>query len=110
MSLAAYVVYQVKQTVDGVGFETDMLAVVKHAPFFVSEGEISGMETQFRSYEETERANLYYCLGADFTGESLIPDPRGDERELREKATRHFFEELNAKRIEQWHPKPPKHE
>jgi hypothetical protein len=105
VSMAAYVVYQVKQTVDGVGFETDMFAVINHAPFWVSEEEISGMETHFRSYEKTERDNLYYCLGGN--GDGLAPNPivRGDEREHREKATRQFFEKINAKRIEQWHPK-----
>jgi hypothetical protein len=108
ISLAAYVVYQVKQTVDGVGFETDMYAIINHAPFAIGGEEISEMETHFRSYEKAARSNLYYCLG----GDPAVPDSffgLGEDRESRDKAIRQFFEKLNAKRIERWHPQSPRH-
>jgi hypothetical protein len=108
VSLAAYVVYQVKQTVDGVGFETDMFAVVNNVPFVIGPDEISGMETHFRSYEKTERLNLYYYLGGDPSMPEAMFGKSGD-RESREKATRQFFEAINAKRIEEWHLPSPKH-
>ena len=101
VSLAAYVVYQVKQSVDGVGFETDMFAIINHAPSPIGDDEISGMETHFRAYEKTERSNLYYDLGGDPTMPETLFGKSGD-RESREKATRQFFEAINAKRIEQW--------
>ena len=103
INLAAYVVYQVQQTVDGAGFETDTYEINSrtHIPMRVGADEIAKMEARFRSYEMFERSNLYYCLGGTLTDaqRAIMPDLDDDTRR---DSIREFFGNLNAERVKQW--------
>jgi len=102
VNLAAYVAYQVKQTVKDVGLETDILLIRQTTlPTYVDRDEIAAMEAKFTDYRRTERENLYYCLGGDLAEhEEFLWKP--GEHKRREKSVRKFFEQLNAKRLSQW--------
>jgi ATP-dependent protease HslVU (ClpYQ) peptidase subunit len=108
INLAAYVVYQVKQTVDGVGFETDVYEINArtHIPTRVLASEIATMEATFHSYEMLEKSNLYYCLGGNVTQAQRAMMPDLDDATRRE-SIREFFQKLNAERDKQWQRHQP---
>jgi hypothetical protein len=64
ISLAAYVVYQVKNSVEGCGFETDvMFTQIGTPPCRVTPETIQGMDKSFAEYRLIERDDLYNCIG-----------------------------------------------
>ncbi len=64
ISLAAFVVYQVKNSVEGCGFETDILFTkVGIPPCHVSPLAVKQMEEAFAKYRLLERDELYKCIG-----------------------------------------------
>jgi hypothetical protein len=95
INLAAYVMYHVKETVEGCGLGTDILYTWKSTPRFIKHEEIRSMEIMFREYQDVEREALHQCLASD-----LAEDFR-HEGDISEKQSemRKFFSELNAKRL-----------
>ncbi|MFZ1008303.1 MAG: hypothetical protein WAN65_15790 [Candidatus Sulfotelmatobacter sp.] len=64
ISLAAYVVYQVKNSVEGCGFATDILFTQPHTPpCRVSEHTLKEMEDGFAKFRFIERDDLYKMIG-----------------------------------------------
>lgn len=62
--LAAYVVYEVKNTVEHCGFETDVLFTQANAPpSRVSALAIKDMEDAFAKFRLAERDDFYQCIG-----------------------------------------------
>lgn len=100
INLAAYVLWQVKQTVDGVGFETDMFEIRRGRPAaIIPRDEIAAMEAQFRSYQKVEVATLYYCLGGTISEAQRQNWDFDAEEETRKKLVREFFEKLSENRF-----------
>jgi ATP-dependent protease HslVU (ClpYQ) peptidase subunit len=105
INLATYVLWQVKQTVDGVGFETDMFQMRRgQPPWTVPRDEIKAMEEQFGSYRKVETQSLYYCLGGDLSPAQKSMWGLEQDKEAREKSIREFFEKLNAERAKKHQP------
>jgi hypothetical protein len=72
ISLAAYVVYQVKNSVEGCGFETDVLFTQAHTPpYRVSPYTLKEMEDAFARFRFIERDDLYKMIGG-----GVIPENR----------------------------------
>ncbi len=63
ISLAAFVVYQVKNSVEGCGFGTDLHFSRDDVPQHVAPQEIRKMEDAFANFRLIERDNLYQCIG-----------------------------------------------
>jgi 20S proteasome alpha/beta subunit len=105
VSLAAYLIFQVKRSVNNVGLETDIVEVRNHYPMFYDRDEVLDMERHFRLYGRIERDALYYCLGGNIAEHESVfvtwKKNQGRQRELRK-----FFEKLNAARTKKWQPKP----
>lgn len=105
VTLAAYIVYQVKRTVDFVGLETDIFEIRNHVPLVVGREELTEMEAQFRLYGSVERDNLFYYLGGDLANrENVIGKPGGHSRA--EKSLRKFFMAWNEKRRDYFRRQP----
>lgn len=97
VSLAVFVIHQVKNSVEGCGFETDVLCIgnrVPRIPLRVSPHEIRKMEDAFKKFREVERDDLYQMIGGD-----LVPKNRNAKnwnqcrRELRRTFTK-FYDSL----------------
>ena len=72
VSLAAFVIYQVKNSVEGCGFETDVTFTQENLPpRRVSAQAIKEMEDSFDRYRLIERDQLYQCIGG-----GLVPMDR----------------------------------
>jgi|SRR5579872_401873 len=66
ISLAAYVIYQVKNSIDQCGFETDvMFTEDQQPPSFVGAPLMQEMEDAFAKFRLLERDDLYKCIGGD---------------------------------------------
>ena len=64
ITLAAFVVYQVKNSVEGCGFETDILFTQMHTPpCRVSEPTLHKMDEAFAKFRLLERDDLYKMIG-----------------------------------------------
>jgi hypothetical protein len=63
ISLAAFVVYQVKNSVEGCGFGTDLHFTRDDIPHHVAPQEIRKMEDAFAKFRLIERDNLYQLIG-----------------------------------------------
>lgn len=72
ISLAAYVVYQVKNSVEGCGFATDVLFTQAHTPpCRVSEQTLKEMEDAFAKFRLIERDDLFKMIGG-----GVVPENR----------------------------------
>lgn len=72
ISLAVYVVYQVKNSVEGCGFATDvMFTQIGSPPSRLAESAVQEMESAFAKYRLVERDELYRCIGG-----GMIPKNR----------------------------------
>jgi len=100
INLAALVLWEVKQSVDGVGLETDLMEIRRdHLPKMIPREQVNLMEAQFRSYRKLEAGTLYYCLGGDLTdAQKQMWEQFEDDDETRKKSIRQFFEKLNDER------------
>ncbi len=99
--LAAYVVYQVKRTVDYVGLDTDIVEIRNGVPLIIPRHEITEMETHFRDYGDVERDNLYSYFGGDIAKREEFSGTVG--RHVRkEESIRKFFKEWGEKRKAQY--------
>jgi hypothetical protein len=106
VTLAAYIVYQVKRTIDMVGLDTDIFEIRNHVPLVFSRQELTEMEAQFRTYENVERDNLFYYLGGDLSNrENVIGKPGGHSHA--EKSLREFFMAWNERRRNYLRRQPP---
>lgn len=64
ITLAAFVVHQVKNSVEGCGFETDVLFTkLKTPPCRVSAPTLHEMDEAFANFRLLERDDLYSCIG-----------------------------------------------
>jgi hypothetical protein len=63
ISLAVFVAYQVKNSVEGCGFGTDLLFTKDDVPHVVEPQEVQKMEDAFMKFRAVERDNLYQCIG-----------------------------------------------
>jgi 20S proteasome alpha/beta subunit len=62
--LAAYVIYEVKNSVEGCGFETDvMFTQTNQPPSRISPSPLKEMEDAFVKFRLAERDDLYQCIG-----------------------------------------------
>jgi len=96
INLAAYVMYEVKNSVEYCGLGTDMFYTVNDVPFPVPPDEIRAMENAFRGFRASEREHLHYCIGSDLT-----TDMRPLDKDKRQRsALRRWFGRLNRKRAE----------
>ena len=100
-ALAVYVAYHVKQTVDTVGLNTDVLVARKSphgsAPWLIRRDDILEMERIFDERGETiERDTLYYCLGGDLDCRERMFGQVGDTKQSME-AMRAFFQKVAEK-------------
>lgn len=99
ISLAAFVVYQVKNSVEGCGFETDvMFTQVGTPPCHVSAATVKDMENAFAKFRLVERDDLYKCIGG-----GIVPKNRDTKgwnklrRDLK-KTFDSFYEGFDAQR------------
>lgn len=105
VSLAVYIVYQVKRTIDLVGLDTDIIEIRNGVPLLVSRDEINEMEAQFRDYEDVERDSLYYYLGGDLNERENMSGTVGHHSQ-KEKSLRAFFVAWNERRRQQFTRQP----
>jgi len=64
VALATYVIYEVKNSVDGCGFETDVMFTQKdRPPARIMQPTIKKMEDAFLKFRLIERDELYQCIG-----------------------------------------------
>jgi hypothetical protein len=63
-ALAAFVVFQVKQCIDGCGHDTDILVLRNGLPGATDRELTRKLEEQFREYSTIEASALHYALGA----------------------------------------------
>jgi hypothetical protein len=60
--LAAYVIWQVKSSVDGCGLNTEIRIIHQDRPVFVAADKILAWESLFRRYEKLEREIFYHAM------------------------------------------------
>lgn len=96
ISLAAFAVYQAKQSVEGCGLETDIFCVRNDIPLRVSPREIRNMEDAFAEFRLAERDDLYQVIGED----GVVPQNRNAEdwtafRQKLHRTFQTFYDSLN---------------
>src|ERR1035441_1756802 len=96
INLAAYVMHEVKSSVDGCGLETDIYYTRDSFIRFVPSGDIREMEDAFKGYRHGEREFLHYCIASDLSHDSR---PIAQGKEERHKLHK-LFERLNKRRLE----------
>jgi predicted proteasome-type protease len=95
ISLAAFVMYEVKASVEGCGLGTDVFYTADHVLQSVRDEEVLQMESAFHLFHLSERENLHYCIasGAALDSGSLETHTR-QRNELRD-----LFSKLNRDRL-----------
>jgi hypothetical protein len=61
--LAAYVIFQVKESIDGCGRDTDIFVLRRGTPFFLDRQRVRALEELFREYSKVESRILIHALG-----------------------------------------------
>jgi 20S proteasome alpha/beta subunit len=98
ISLAAFVIHEVKTTVDFCGLETDILCCWRFGAIeYVDSDEIREMEAAFKLLKASEYHLLHDCLGSDLT-----TDYRYKSKKYETKKVKAIFRRLNKKRAEQF--------
>lgn len=107
ISLAAFVMYEVKASVEGCGLGTDVFYTAGHVLQSVRDEEVLRMENAFHLFHLSERENLHYCIGNEETLDSRsLEADRRQRNELRD-----LFSALNRERLLTLSPptgRPPK--
>jgi 20S proteasome alpha/beta subunit len=94
--LAAYIIYRVKQSIDGCGHFTEICRLSGGGYALVNPEYVEALEQHFKRLERVERANLHYVLGgAAYEGEEML-------RQM--DAMRKEFEQLHEIRDGWWLP------
>jgi hypothetical protein len=84
--LAAYVIHEVKKTVEGCGLGTDIEYTYGPWGWVVEESEIREMEGAFRTYEKIERVNFQDCVAHTPNADSdrFMDCDKNDREQIRE--------------------------
>jgi 20S proteasome alpha/beta subunit len=96
INLAAFVIHEVKKTVEGCGLETDIAYLWQDAPFFVPSKEIREMDDAFERLKAVGRWQFHDCIASDTSSDPrLVPDNmKKEQSEIRE-----IFVRLNSVRF-----------
>ena len=104
ISLAAFVMYEVKASVEGCGLGTDVFYTAGHVLQSVGDEEVLRMENAFRLFHLSERENLHYCIANDAALDPIsLETDRHQRNELRD-----LFSVLNRDRLLSLSPPTPK--
>ncbi len=95
INLVAFVMYEVKASIEGCGLGTDILYTWQHVPTYVGDDEVQQMEEAFRDYHRSERENLHHCIASDLSHDSR---PLVNDKQQRDKL-RALFSRLNRERL-----------
>ena len=95
INLAAFVLHEVKKSVNLCGLETDIAYIWNDAPQFIDSKDIREMEDAFDILSAVERGEFHYCIGSDASS-----DPRLSHADVKQRRTqvREIFTKLNDKR------------
>ena len=100
INLAAFVMYEVKASIEGCGLGTDILYTLGHVMTYLPDDEVQEMEEAFRDYHRSERENLHHCIASDLSHDVR---PLADDQHLRGKL-RDIFTRLNEERAKRTAP------
>jgi hypothetical protein len=103
INLISYIMYEVKQTVEGCGLGTDIICSFgpAHLYWYPFDKDIRRMEEAFIALRKVERHNFHYCIASD-----LSQDARELANDEKEAARLHkFFKRLTRLRAEKMAPK-----
>ena len=103
INLVAFVMYEVKASIEGCGLGTDILYTWQHVPTYIPDSEIQEMEEAFRNYHRSERDNLHHCIASDLSHDLR---PLSDDKRQREDL-RALFARLNNERAKKMSPPSP---
>jgi hypothetical protein len=70
-SLAAYITYQIKNSVDGCGKETQIVTIKEGHAAYLSQDNITLLEHAFEERTRQENLTLHFSLGLDFTADDV---------------------------------------
>jgi 20S proteasome alpha/beta subunit len=100
ISLAAFVMYEVKASIEGCGLGTDIFYTWRHVPLLVPNDEVLRMEGAFHQFYRSERENLHFCIGSDIAHSSQsLKEDKSQRHTLRA-----LFIELHDDRLRRMSP------
>jgi 20S proteasome alpha/beta subunit len=103
INLVAFVMYEVKASIEGCGLGTDILYTSGHVMTYLPDEEVREMEDAFRDYHRSERENLHHCIASDLSHDAR---PLAEDQHLRGKL-KDIFGRLNEGRLKRMSPPMP---